>query len=639
MNINLTDYIPDIKDIPTDKVSDVITRLRTIMALEWPEINTTPNSVVGDLVIRPLAYLVAAFEIGAGRAFSDLDLANVASGEIWNCDFVRQYLKNLGIHERMAVPVIGTVRLAFQTNKSYTIDRGSRILFNNNLVFNFLAPYPGPIIIGGTGATPQKGNWKELTQIDENVFVVDLTVVGPADSSIEADTEALTDIPDPELASITSVGDFTPGVIPEDVPQLAALARKIFHSATLTTRNGTVSFIYRQFPNVVGVSPTMSGDDEMQRDKQNILGVAEGRVDVHIRSLNTLLQESVNVTLVKDGNKFKGLLNLPQVPLYIDSVAADNYKIVSTSKNRDRAVNLSCTYSNLEALGLIVEDDLPTSPATNTVVSPEGVTDILVNGSYVGGGLFSAAYSRLIEFTLTSDSSGVLRDLINGDSDPAVVVFDSTDNEVTVSGVSNPKYLNGIEVTISDPLNYVGNPIVLELKAETASVPVTYRYDRMISEVEDVISSPDIQSVVDILTKGFTTCYVSNLSVKYRRPPGKFVDREKAKDAIYKYVNCLGYPEIYEQSAVADIMLWAGASGVQAITESGVIYPTQATHMSPDGSDNESNFIETPSVTISPLLDDSTFPLDLKNINSYTYLRNINYIIDRENITLTEIKY
>lgn len=85
----ISTYFPDLNSIDVDVVSAARSRIDTHLRAEFPDLDTRVNSVFGDLVITPYAYMLAAFEESMGRFMSDLDLENVSNGVIYNC-FARE---------------------------------------------------------------------------------------------------------------------------------------------------------------------------------------------------------------------------------------------------------------------------------------------------------------------------------------------------------------------------------------------------------------------------------------------------------------------------------------------------------------------------------------------------------------------
>jgi hypothetical protein len=55
--------------------------------------------VIGDLIVTPQAYVITALEEGVSKILSDVSLENVSNGIVYNCDFVKQYLKNFGVDD------------------------------------------------------------------------------------------------------------------------------------------------------------------------------------------------------------------------------------------------------------------------------------------------------------------------------------------------------------------------------------------------------------------------------------------------------------------------------------------------------------------------------------------------------------
>ena len=112
-DIKITDYMPAIEDLSVEDLTDVRDRLSTYLRSHeaFADIDTRPNSVVGDLILSPLSHIMASMEIAMNRILSDIDLGNVSQGTIYNCDFVKQYLNNFGQGQVYEYPATGVVRL------------------------------------------------------------------------------------------------------------------------------------------------------------------------------------------------------------------------------------------------------------------------------------------------------------------------------------------------------------------------------------------------------------------------------------------------------------------------------------------------------------------------------------------------
>lgn len=531
-DFNLSDYIENInfEDLDREKLQNAFDRVIALVKERFPDLDVASNSVFGNLIAEPLAFIIVNLEEASRRMFSDLQLANVAAGEIYNCDFVKEYLKNFGLTPDNAVPVYGVVRLNFNSDQNYTIDRGTTLLVDGGeSIFYFIAPKQGHIQIGETTSSPQSGNWYQLSQFDENTWYVDIPVVGPEGSEVDLNTEFLIDVEIEELDSVVAITDFDNGLLPEDVPTLAKLAQKRFYSATLATRGGAVSFVHRQFPNVLATSPVQSGDVEMQRDKSNILGISDGRVDLHIRSVLDLPEGLIQPDLDFTGSTYEGELSFQHIPSFITRVVERGtdtpvtYSLIGESTDNDRARDASAGFTEFEKFEIIISS--------------------------------------------------------------------------------------------SDP----------DLKFD-----VFYLFDPTVKVLSEIVKTPETDPVIDSVVKPFHTCFVDEIKVKYRRKVGKRVDKTLATEEIFKYINSLGYPELYEESAITDIMLYAGAIGVKDIEVTAEIYSTLADQYELENGAT----VSVNSKSTNDLRDDD---LDNGSIFSYTGNRNIGFILPMSNIVLEEV--
>ena len=82
------DNVPDFSELTQEKLYETRERLVDYIRVKFDDVDLNPNTVVGDLIVTPQTYTIAALETGMERFMSDLDLGNVAEDVIWNCDFV-----------------------------------------------------------------------------------------------------------------------------------------------------------------------------------------------------------------------------------------------------------------------------------------------------------------------------------------------------------------------------------------------------------------------------------------------------------------------------------------------------------------------------------------------------------------------
>ena len=361
-------YFPEIGEIEKSKVLDTRARVVAYLSKGWPDTDMSPGSVFGDNFVDPVSYYMAAQEVAMGRYMSDLDLENVSQGIIFNCDFVEKYLGNFVDSHNNWLQASGVLRLVFNEDKAYTLDRGIRFRTGvNDLTNNFSIrlPFEGDYqILPTTGELTPGTNNKKLSEIGVNTFVVDLPVTGDMGTPLLSGGTLTVNHIIPELVSITALYDFFDASEALTLPVLAQRSRQTYYSKGLTSRGNASSLIRKEFPGVVGVSPVLSGDNIMLRTAANLFGVYDGGMDLYVKSKGFTFKETSTIKLVYSdydagvpgvGKSFKGLLELPGTPYYVDSVVWEDdplvvldYDFVTASKDASRAPMLTAADSNLD---------------------------------------------------------------------------------------------------------------------------------------------------------------------------------------------------------------------------------------------------------------------------------------------------
>lgn len=319
-------YFPDVAEVDEASLLSARQRLDTFLKQKYPDLDTRPNSVFGDLGLSPYAYLVACHEIAMGRFMSDLDLEQVANGVVYNCDFVKKYIQNFATVDQTTLKSSGVIRLVFCANNSYTIDRRARFIFNAVNEFTLRLANPGSLDVLPVGSVPQPyTNEYVLKQITETEYAIDIGVVGTMTTAVVAGDVATTDYTLTDLTDIYAVTNFESGLPSESLATLAAKTREAFYTATLTTRSGAVNYLNREFPDLVAVSPILPGDTAAVRAAINPLGVANGKMDLCVQSKNfsTTVSQTLQLNYSASGSSgpaYYGKLDLIEVPQVIDSI-------------------------------------------------------------------------------------------------------------------------------------------------------------------------------------------------------------------------------------------------------------------------------------------------------------------------------
>lgn len=627
---------------------------RVFLKALWPELDTRPNSVFGDMMLTPFATLMAALEIAHERRESDLNLSRLAGGTVFNEAFARQWLEAFGSTSRGSINTTGVIRLLFNVNKQYVLDPDVSIKLNS-VNYKFNADEGDPIIIQPVGTIDSR---RVLTRIGTDQYAVYFPVFGPPGGTVADGATATTTIPHPELISVTAVGDFDGGLLEEDVPALARKAKQSFYSSSITTRGGAINFIRQNFPSMPGVSAVITGDSEMLRDSTNPLGVREGKVDVFVKSLTSYVfgEQILTLTLDTEQDGWVGKLSLPQPPAFYDTSRGifkvtnfDNARSINTvfAKSEDTRVdNVGVSFSKLETLGILVQDTNPLNFQNHNIGTVVNMTNndagLLVDGIYASN-VFSNVFERGV--SLTFQGTEIVNDPDIGNVLAAVAlaidlntlentkVYFLPDNPGTptvglsLSNFEYDKLFRGLVLKVTSASgafvagDLVGTKFEFSFRGQTAEFSVNFLHDPALVKVDGLLSDPKATPAgIDVLTRSFIPCYITQFTVNYRVPSGTTVDVDTARSRIFSYVNNIIYPDVFEESVISGIMLDAGASGVQSLVKSGTFYPSLA-----------SVFVDQDGVeTIIPREVSSTL---VPSINDFGVgSKNINFILDQSTI-------
>lgn len=358
-------YMPAYVELEPEAVRDTRTRLCSFIASGFPEIETSPSTVTGDLLVTPQAYTIAAIETGMDRFMSDLDLGNVANGVVYNCDFVSQYLGNFAAKPGEGMQASGVVRLVFSKNKDYVLDRSLRFAAESG-VFSMYMPYVGPFKVYKAGTVlPDGENNAVLIDSGSDAWFADIPVVGNTGAvEVSAGSQMLVNRDDiPELGEITALVDFDPGEESYTIEQLAARTRKTIYSASLNSRTGAIRYVEDNCPFTDSVYAIRNGDREMIRAFRNPYGIAEPCLDVYVRSRSYVFTEEQRIRLDynEETDTFDGPFRYTGQIYHFESIThqrvpdVDDLPHTITSYN-NRGLGTDAAYTVYEMLTMSVQN-------------------------------------------------------------------------------------------------------------------------------------------------------------------------------------------------------------------------------------------------------------------------------------------
>lgn len=325
----ITTYMPAAVELTQEEVYSVRERLAAYCLTVAPDVETNPNSVIGDLIVSPQAYVIAAIENAMTKFASDLDLENVANGTVYNCDFVGKWLENFAVNSSFRLRASGVIRLTFTELKEYIFDRHIRFESEGN-IFSLYLPNLGEYHIYLPGEeVPEGVNGTVLHDTGTDTYFADIVVLGETLAEEFNVVTGSTFTPShtiPELDTAVALIDFDPGAETVSIPDLARRARATMYSASLNTRNGAVQYVKMICPFIEGVYAVHNGDREMLRDFDNPFASSLGCLDLYVRSkgYNYTEVQQVKLYLSGDESTFEGDFPFVGQPYHIESVTHES---------------------------------------------------------------------------------------------------------------------------------------------------------------------------------------------------------------------------------------------------------------------------------------------------------------------------
>jgi hypothetical protein len=588
-------------EVNPEDIQDAMYRIRGFMLREWPDLDTSPSSPFGNLVLQPLSKCLVIVEQTLDCVLSDVQLENALNGIVCDCEFIQAFLKGLGVTTLAEANCTGWARWKFvqdpvTTNGTKTIDRGVNMSFAGN-IFHIYAPYESPINLIDSNApidTANKfqNNARVFNSADQwatsnlqsnpsgqepqnieiqipNEWYVDLPIYGPSTASLSAGTLAEIDQDLPYFSIVRSVellDTITPFEVPTDLDSLIKLVRTIQPSANITTRGNATSYVLQKFPLSVGVSPVLPGDIEMStratdpNNTNNYNIYLAPFMDLYVKSLTTP-PETQNLV----------------VPILCKLDSQGNLQFSGTN-------NLFYPGHELLTIGNLYYEQ-ETEPIT-----------ILENGDL----------KKLSEFITCTPNTDALSYNIQLNGLKAEYLQFPSDTNFPLENGAWPSNLG---------------------KNDVFYFRIDVGYDKLPLVVSNAIQSPDVSPALNVMVRPFVTCTVEYLNVTYRKDTGKFFDRQQAISQIYALLNSLTYPTQYSDAYIGDIMMSNGAAGITDVeTQAIVRYQVAAVK---DSRIRFDDAVTVNTLNVAKMLASNN---NLKNFG----VRNVQYIVPREAIVLIE---
>lgn len=371
--MTLLQYLPTPDSLTEAELTEARQAMTTWLADYAPTLDTRPGSVFDGFFFKHAVHMTAALNRAIDGFQADLDMAGVAAGRVTDCDMLVRLLAGFGAKPADNTQQTGYLLLTFNTNRQVTIPGGTRFVFGAEDVF---IPTGGTVTLAPAGT----GVINRLVRLSDTSYAFALQVTGYASKAIEAGVSASWNNSIEGLRSAVTQNAFVQGAVALTVPQLAKMAMQTVHHSGFASRLGVVRHIQQELPDVSGVVVTATGDREQLRAALTLSGLSGGGcVDVRVASkYKATVSQTVFLPYydAQEGtavDKFIGVFDYLHVPQRIVAVAPLNEDQVvlqptwlSLSKDPARAPLLTCAFSRLEELRLVVP--MPRSDAGAALV-------------------------------------------------------------------------------------------------------------------------------------------------------------------------------------------------------------------------------------------------------------------------------
>lgn len=642
--LNLTSYLPDVTDIPQNMYQDTYDRLMTYFRTNLPDIDISPDSVVGDVVIRPLVIALTVQEYALSVMVDDIDPNKIESGDIANEEFVSRFLNILGAGNKSGAKSFGTVKLIFSEDKEYILSRNTLFKLSGT---NTLQPYvyrDSDIHIKPSYyyySEASKNNTYKLSKGDDNKLSVLIPVYGDLNSNIASGTSLTYDIEGVISASIDS--DIKASNNDMTLKDSLDYVRKTLYAASFTNRYSIISYFKNRFPNIRDVYPVMSTDKEMKRGiVDSVIGAKNGCVDIYVRP--NLERQKKKIIVPFSGFNMRGPIDNGYVwnftgiiPRNINVLSVLSVRDINTgdiipesnitaiSRTYD-SYGLGYAFSEKEEISILIKDYGVYSPPTYEL--PVSTTSTFNGKKFsIDSGRINNFFqdsSKLTEngfslFNTNSDKSvavnvigtiqinnknyvkSVVKDNLTG-AEIENVIFDIRAGRLVINYMRSPddvfSVFAGAEVelfasnddgtyheitfkNISDVVN--AGPITVTYKLERKEFEVEYETDSDLLFLNNFIKTSDDRPVYDAIIRYPNICKLENITINYIKRPWDTVDEVSIKEKVREYIMTRFYPDMFNIGELSSLLKENGVYKLDSLSVNGNVYVSPANfHMKGD---------------------------------------------------------
>lgn len=682
--LNIAGYLPEVGEIEDKFLRQCYDKIARYIKNQIPELDVSPNTVIGDLFIRPAAVYMAAMDVAMETLFADLDLNNIINGGVTNERFVRNFLETLGAKANPESIVSGIVTLIFEEDKEYVINRNTVINFGNQSV-GIILNNPGNLIIKPTRTFIQNNpteNIVKLRRAEGTLFLADIPVFGESSVNINVNQQGrLSQFLDGIISVSAPFGIKSVSSL-DSLQKMAEYVTKTIYAVSFGSRGGIRSFITNRFPDVSGCFPCVSGDQEMLRDTtKNIFGFSTGSVDIYVKPNNIPVIAEKIIDLYSfnnqgDNTSWAGFLSDDGSVLAVtevldfetgDLIPQTDYKIYGISKNNIKLPAASSSFSDQERLGISIKNiNIENYSGIQTITgnglildsgrtlsfSYQEKTNVEENFALATPSLFSTFHQRNIKLKFKEIKNIQGKQYIRAEAYDNLtgitvnnIIFDIKRTSLILNKILSENntislflgftivynFTGSSQIQTSELNNLLDREFTISINLNNRSFIVRYLTDPLLHSVAEVIKDNNNAPVYDVHVRYPNFIIIDNFFVSYTKSQWAKINEEKIKDEIFEYVNSVFYPRQLNQSIILDILTKNGADTLHKMSINGKLYLSPANFYSVLG--NEGSFY----ATCGPYSVKEEFKdVILKDLNISATRRNTCIILFRDKIELSE---
>lgn len=369
--ISWSSYAPALEDIPQAEFYAEWELLTASTRAAFPDLDTRPGTPFADLFLIPAAKQRAAMRTAAERMLSDLDLANIQEGIVYNCDFVEAYLNSLGVGAERVVPATGVLLLQFSSEGPFEL-KSSALFGDTQVALQVSGTYSSGVITFGTA----QENDFQLFRMGQTVWAAEVPVHGtitpPATGQPVPLAEGVAlgvDSTVPGLVAAVTAIPIDPGYPKTTLRERARMVPKVFPGLNTNTPAGLSSWVMSVFPSTQAVSPVVDGDVEMRRQNpDNIFGLVDGKTDLYIRG-SSIVSRTLTIPITRSGasswnaplDAGSPILKVTAVRLQDTQEPVEIFTVTSASSQPDVLPTPAAGFTGLEQLTLHFNKTVPTA--------------------------------------------------------------------------------------------------------------------------------------------------------------------------------------------------------------------------------------------------------------------------------------